>query len=252
MGTIRLLVRFPLGLLWTLVLWSIRLAFYPISWYSESTDRRWRRAIVRAWGYGFCPLIGMRVEIKGKVPEPPYFLVANHLSYIDIWLLANSLGCVFVSRGDVKHWPVIGPLSRSIHVIFIDREDRSDTVRVNEEIHHALAQGDGVAIFPEGHIYCGLEVGPFNPALIQPAVANELPVHYASISYETSPGSLPASRCIAWFRPEPFGFHMFRLLRQPGFTATIHFGGAPVVDTDRKRLARALQQAVNAQFVPLT
>src|SRR5690606_3865130 len=51
MGTLRLLWRFPAGVLWTLVLWSLRMAFSPVSWYSEETDRRWRRWIVRAWGW---------------------------------------------------------------------------------------------------------------------------------------------------------------------------------------------------------
>lgn len=244
-------IRFPLVLLWTAVTWSIRLSFWPWTWVSESQERRWRRSILRVWGWGFKRLLGMRVEIEGPLPRPPYYLVANHLSFLDIFLLTAVLGCTFVARGDLKHWPVIGWVARSLHVLFIDREQRQDAVRVNEQITHTLAQQDGLVVFAESRISRGLAVAPFKSALIQPAIDNGMAIHYVTINYETPPTAPPASHIIAWWRPEPFFACVRRLLRYPGFTARLHFGPAPMSGTNRKTLAAALHEAVAAPFVPL-
>ena len=251
MGRIRLIIRLPLGVLWTLAVWGARLLVWPAGLYSESLDRRLRRGIVRCWGRVFPRIIGMKVLLHGTPPSPPFYIVANHLSYVDIWLLAGITGCTFVARGDVQHWPVIGPISKSIHVLFIDRESKRDAVRVNRLIEHALGKGDAIAVFAESRIMRGLDVAPFKSALIEPAVANHVPVHFATITYATDPGCPPASRVIGWWRPEPFFHHLFRLLQVRGFTATVHFGEAPLSGTDRKELAARLHQAVRAPFVPV-
>lgn len=238
-------------LLWTGVIWGIRLSFWPVSFWSEPLDRRGRRWIMRVWGWGFKRIVGARVVIHGPLPAPPYYLVSNHLSYIDIFLLGSVLGATFVARGDLEHWPVIGWLSRSLHVLFINREQRQDAVRVNELIAHALRMGDGIAVFAESRISRGLAVEPFKSALIQPAIDNGVPVHYVTFSYHTDFEEPPASRIIGWWRPESFFGHVRRLLQYPGFTATMHFGAGPIAGTDRKVLASALHDAVKANYVPM-
>lgn len=251
METLQSGIRFPLLLLWTALTWCLRLFVGLFTRFSEVHDRRWRRWIVRVWGWGFKGLVGMRVVIVGPLPKPPYYLVANHLSYLDIFLLSAVLGCTFVARGDVKHWPVVGWVARSLHVLFIDREQRQDAVRVNDLIAHTLAQGDGLVVFAESRISRGLAVAPFKSALIQPAIDNGVPIHYATINYETPANAPLASHVIGWWRPEPFFAHMRRLLRYPGFTATLYFGEEPISGTNRKVLAAALHEAVAERYVPM-
>ncbi|MBI3118679.1 MAG: 1-acyl-sn-glycerol-3-phosphate acyltransferase [Candidatus Hydrogenedentes bacterium] len=251
MGILRLYIRLLLGVSWTLAVWCVRLAVWPSALFSEALDRRLRRRLVRGWGRGLARIIGMTVVVKGAPPPPPFYLVANHLSYIDVWLLAHTAGCAFVARGDVEHWPLIGIIAKSVYVLFIDRESRKDAVRVNRLIEHALSLQDGIAVFPESRISRGIDVEPFKSALIEPAVANKVPIHYATISYATAPGCPPASRVIGWWRPEPFFHHLFRLLRCRAYTATIEFGDTPLTGEDRKQLARELREAVRKPFVPL-
>ena len=243
-------IRFPLVLLWTALTWSVRVAFWPLTCFSERGDRRRRRWILKVWGWGFQRIIGMRVHIVGPRPEPPYYLVANHLSYLDIFLLTATLGSTFVARGDLKHWPVVGWIARSLHVLFIDREQRKDAVRVNELIAHTLAEGDGLVVFAESRISPGLEVAPFKSALIQPAIDNGMAVHYVTINYKTPATSPPPSHLIGWWRPEPFFYHVRRMLRHPGFDATLHFGPTPLEGVNRKQLAAALHEKVAEAYEP--
>lgn len=245
------LIRLMLLTFWTAATWSVRLSFWPVGFLSEALDRRGRRWIMRVWGRGFTRIIGMRVEIEGPLPKPPYYLVSNHLGYMDIFLLAAALGCTFVSRGDVMHWPVVGWVARSLHALFIDREKRQDAVRINEQIAHTLAQGDGLVVFAESRISRGLAVAPFKSALIQPAIDNAMPVHFVTINYEAPKNGPPASHIIGWWRPEPFFYHVRRLLRHPGSTARLHFGETPISGADRKSLAAALHEAVATPFAPL-
>lgn len=249
MGTIRLWIRAPLIILWTLFVWGIRLALWPPFWSTPRLDFRIRRFLFLYYSRVLALLCGMRVKIIGPIPEPPFYLVANHLSYMDVYLLAYATGCTFVARGDMANWPVIGAICKSLHVIFIDRESKADTFRANDLIAYQIENGGGVVVFAESRISPGRNVAPFKSAVLAPAADLKLPVYYATISYKTHAAEPSANRVVGWWRPEPVFKHIFRLLRQPGFTATLHFGDAPMQSSDRKILAQELHEAVKANFV---
>lgn len=233
------------------ILFGVRFLVWPVAWYSPRLDRRIRRFLLWSWTAFFRRIAGIKVVTQGTPPKPPCFIVANHLSYIDMLMLTYLTECIYVSRGDVEHWPVIGFMSKAMYVIFIDRTNKRDTKRVNVLIEEALEQGDGIAVFAESRISSGFDVEPFKSALIEPAVANKLPVHYATITYETAPGMPPASQIVGWWRPEPFFYHLFRLLGYRGFTARVIFGDAPISGDNRKELAGKLWKAVRANYVPI-
>ena len=92
---------------------------------------------------------------------------------------------------------------------------------------------------------------PFKSALLEPAVENGCPVHYATIHYEAAEGAPPASQWVCWWDDTPFGAHVLRMLREPGYTATVTFGAEPIVAADRKTLVQDLWQAASKQFTPI-
>ena len=247
----RLIVRAPALLAMSLFLILVRLLVWPVALVSEAADRRHSRALLQLWTRLFARLGGIRVRSTGTPPRRPFFLVANHLTYLDMLALCHETGCLFVSREDVQHWPVIGAVARSLRIIFVDRASRRDTVRVNTLISGALGMGEGIMIFPESHTSRGVEVDPFKTALIEPACAAGIPVHYATLNYETDPGCPPPGVVVLWWRPESFFYHLQRLLRLKGVTIRVHFGEEPLFDPDRKVLAPLLRDAVRAHFRPL-
>jgi 1-acyl-sn-glycerol-3-phosphate acyltransferase len=195
--------------------------------------------------------MGMRVVTAGEPPRPPFLLVSNHLSYVDIIAYAARLGCVFISRGDVADWPGIGLVARGVGTIFINREKLQDIPRVIREINHALDEGLGVVLFPEGGSGAGDRVLPFHPSLLEPAAKANYPVSYAAISYRTGPDEPPAYLTINWWEDVTFGRHVRELLKLSGFEAFITFGSHAIRSDDRKALAKSLWSAVNDQFVPM-
>lgn len=231
--------------------WCVWMACQPWGRLRGTQLRPLRRFLLRLWGRWTLWVLNCRLEVSGTPPKPPYFLVANHLGYADILILTALLGPVFIAMAEMSTWPFLGKMMGSAQQLFIDRNGSKDVARVLASIHEVLDQDDGIIVFAEARCSRGLTVLPFRPALIEAAAARRFPVHYATLSYRTPPGSPAPSDAISWWRWEGAGSHLNRFLRLPGFTATIHFGEEPVPASNRKVMARALHEAVLARFVPL-
>lgn len=219
--------------------------------FSPPKQMSWRRLWFRGWARALAAIMGMNIVVQGKPPQPPFFLVTNHLSYIDILLLATEVEGVFVSRHDVSDWPVIGFLTRAVGTLFINREQAKDVLRVNGLFKAALQKGDGIILFPEGTSTAGAEVKPFKSPLLNVAAEMNSPVSHASLSYRTQTGEAPAHLSVCWWGEMTFGDHVFALLQMPKFYATLTFGNGAVQESDRKALAKKLHRLISEQFIPV-
>lgn len=211
----------------------------------------WRQIAFSKWASFFVRLSGMKVEVIGEKPVPPFFLVSNHLSYTDIPLLRSIMPAVFVAKGDIAGWFAAGRIVRDMANIFIDRNNRRDIPRAGQEIFEKLGQGEGVIVFPEGTSTKGETVQPFNSSFFEFAAKSELPIHYASISYRIDADGKNASDYICWWDDTTFAAHLFRFFQLKECTALVTFGCEPVVDGDRKAIANELWNRVSSKFVPV-
>ena len=204
----------------------------------------WARAVAR--------IIGMRIRAEGIPPSPPFLLVANHLGYTDVVLLASRVRGIFVARGDLAHWPILGALTRCVGTLYLDRSSKRDLPRIAAEVKKALEQGFGVFFFPEGTSSDGAGVLPFKPSLLETAAGLLMPVSFASLTYDTLPDAPPARLAVCWWGDMTFFPHLWELLALRGFEARIRFGEVRVLEPDRKRLASSLREAVLSRFEPVT
>lgn len=216
-----------------------------------SKKTRWRNFIFRAWARSTARLLGIKIKMRGSPPRPPFFLVSNHLSYVDIVVMAACFDCVFIAKKDVANWPLVGFLCRQVDTIFIDRDCRRDVVRVNSLIEKALGDSRGIVLFAEGTSTAGVGVAPFNPSLLHSAAKIEFPVSYSAVSYCAAAGETPAHLSVCWWGDMTFADHLFRLFQLTSIEATLSFGDEPIVQSDRKLLAIELWRAVNEQFIPV-
>lgn len=212
---------------------------------------RWRQFSVQRWAIGMGWLLGMRRSILGNPPRPPFLLVTNHLSYLDIILLSSCVKGVFVAKRDMRSWPLLGPLAQVTGTIWVNREVRRDAVRVLDLIDEAIARGDGVLLFPEGTTSSGSALLPMRPALLEWAAREQYPVHYAAITYRSAPGALPAESGLCWWGGMSFGRHFRGVLRTRSFHAVVNFAAEPLTAPTRGKLAERLQQAIAERFVPV-
>jgi len=211
-----------------------------------------RGRVVRLWARATLRVLGARVEVRGTGPEAPFLLVANHLGYLDVLVLASQLDCVFVARDDVAAWPLVGRLCRAAGTLFVSRERKSDAPRAAARIESVLREGRGVVLFPEGTSSEGAAVLPFKSALLAAAYRAGVPVACAALTYATPRGEAPARVSICWWGDMKFVRHFIDLLRLPRFTARLSFGAERIFDADRKVLAERLWHSVSRQFEPVT
>ncbi|MGH9946965.1 MAG: lysophospholipid acyltransferase family protein [Pyrinomonadaceae bacterium] len=247
MRTVRSIIRFVCFVTATLSLhglWWITSFFIPNKQY-------WRQLAFGYWTVSFVRIAHMKIEIIGTPPKPPFFLVSNHLSYVDIAALRAVVDGVFVAKKEIEDWFLAGRIVRDMGAIFIDRTNRRDIPRAGREIIKRLESGEGVIVFPEGTSTNGEAVLPFNSSFFEFAANADIPVSYVAVGYRTPDGELPASDAVCWWDDISFVAHMMRLFTVPEFTAVLHFGDEPVLNTDRKKLAHELRERVSECFVPV-
>ncbi len=116
-------------------------------------------------------------------------VVANHISWLDIFVLNAVHPVRFVAKSELARWPVVSQMIRGAGTVFIERERRRDTHRVNHQMARVLADGDVVAIFPEGTTTDGVDMLPFKSSLLQPIVEAEGHVQPVAIRYRAPDGA---------------------------------------------------------------
>ncbi|MFN2502549.1 MAG: lysophospholipid acyltransferase family protein [Pyrinomonadaceae bacterium] len=247
MRTVRASIRIVLFVASTLGLYAI----WFVAHFVIPNKIYWRQVIFGLWTKSFVYISGMKIEVVGTPPQPPFFLVSNHLSYTDIAALRAVAKGVFVAKREVEQWFLGGRIVRDMGTIFIDRANRRDIPRAGSLIVERLDAGEGVIVFPEGTSTKGDEVLPFNSSFLEFAARREIPVSYASISYRTPEGEPPASIAACWWEDISFFAHLWRLFQVREYTATIFFGEQPVKNPDRKLLANELRQLVVERFIPV-
>lgn len=203
----------------------------------------WPRLFLRWLGW----IAGLRVERVGTPQTSHVLYLANHVSWLDIMLLAGRTGCAFVSKQEVADWPIAGWLARLNKTIFIARAERGAVRGQADTLRDALVFGAPVALFPEGTTNGGFEILPFRASLLAslfPPIP-DLTVQPVAIDYHA------AAHDIAWIE-ESAGANALRILRRPGtIPVTLRFLAPidPAASADRKALASAARDEIVAAML---
>jgi len=198
-----------------------------------------RRRLVRWWSARLVRLLGVEVRVAGTPPPPgsAAIIAANHVSWLDIFVVMGVQPARFIAKSEIRDWPVAGWIAERAGTLFIRRARRHDTGRINEQVHAAFAEGACVGLFPEGTTTEGDQLLRFHSSLFEPAVANGVPVYPAAIRYAHADGS--GCRAMAYVGEISFMQSLGLIIRQRGVVA--HLAFAPPVaaaGSDRRTVAR--------------
>jgi len=206
-------------------------------WRLAGRPSPWPRRFLRRCGR----IVGARPVVIGTPAGAQTVMLANHLSWIDILLLAGETGAAFVAKAELQASPMVGWLAGLNHTLFVDRADRLGIADQVERLRGALARPWPIVIFPEGTTGDGETLLPFKPALLG-ALAPPPPGLYVQpvrIDYG-------AARDLIW-GDETGLTHALRVLRRPGrFRPTLRFGDPFLPHGHRKTIAAQAHAAVAA------
>jgi 1-acyl-sn-glycerol-3-phosphate acyltransferase len=205
-----------------------------------------QHARVQAWSMELLAKAGITLRLLGQPPVAgPVMLVANHISWLDIPVMHAARHCRFVSKSDVKAWPLIGGLATAAGTLYIERASRRDALRMVHTMQASLERGEVLGVFPEGTTGDGREILPFHANLIQAAVAANAPVQPVGLRFvDRSTGEI--SFAPSYIGDETLVGSIWRTLSAPAIEAVVHYGEPQLpAGRDRRVFTQDLQGAVD-------
>ena len=205
-----------------------------------------KRSLIQRWSARLLELLRIEVRRRGAIDAQRgnVLVVANHVSWLDIFVINAQRPARFVAKSDLAHWPVAGTLIRGAGTIFIERARRRDTHRVNRSAAEALAMDDIVAVFPEGTTSDGAALLRFHSSLLQPIVESGGHVQPVALRYVDTADQRSMAPT---YGDESFATSFWRVCGEPRLFVEVT-ATRPIAATDRHRreLARMSEDAIRS------
>lgn len=219
-----------------------------------STAPRYRK-MVTWWHQRTCKLLNIERSIMGKAETNTTLYVANHVSWMDIPILASIIDPYFLSKAEVRSWPLVGWIGEKAGTLFIKRGSRSAAHTAHNEISNCLkgnksTAGKSVLFFPEGKTANGLDILRFRPRLFDTAISTQTPIqpiviYYSHPQYRINPK-------VPFIGKQSFMSNMWTLLGEQQIKVEVHF--LEKIDTKtfkRNDLATLSEERVRTHLMSL-
>lgn len=163
-------------------------------------------------------ILNIKVTVQGdegQLERGGYVIVANHMSYVDGMVLGSIFPIVFVSKREVKRWPIVGQWNALCGTVFIDRQHKEQVGSLVEEMKRKLHQEANLLLFPEGTSTNGEKMLPFQTVPLAAPLRNRsmiVPVTLAYKSVEEAPVTAANRDLVYWYGDMDFVTHFWRLL----------------------------------------
>jgi 1-acyl-sn-glycerol-3-phosphate acyltransferase len=221
-----------------------------VLWRFPKLDQAARQQRIQWWSLGMLRHLGMQLEVQGDFHPGPKLIVINHVSWLDIMAVhAVCPEARFVSKADVRQWPVVRHLVDAADTLYIERERRRDALRVVQQMSDALREGHTVAVFPEGTTGVGRELLPFHANLLQAAITSE--VHVQPVVLRFADRHSNFSPAAAYVGDTTLAQSLWWMAR--GEAMRVHVTVLPPHSSenlDRRALADMLRRQIDAVLAP--
>ena len=240
MKPIRITVR-----ILSLVLFSLY-AMVVMALYSDSSKGiNAKQKKFRQWWFSkVVSISGLKLTIKGSYPEnnETALWVSNHVSWLDIPVI-GSAGVAFLSKAEIRKWPVIGWLGEKGGTVFIQRGGKNASQIASETIAKNINTGDSVLVFPEATTTDGTDVKQFHARIFAPALDHHLRVQPIAIRYLDENGNCHPN--VIW-GDESFLSNLLQVIGETNIYVELNF--LPSIDaecfTERKPLANLAYEKI--------
>jgi 1-acyl-sn-glycerol-3-phosphate acyltransferase len=206
-----------------------------------------RQALIRRWSQRLLAMLGVETRLEGA-PVAGFsnvLIVANHISWLDIFVLNALQPSRFIGKSEIRRWPLVGHLVAGCGTLFLERGRRRDAHRVNQHARDVLTAGETIAIFPEGTTTDGTTVLPFHGSLLQPVVDSHGHVQPIAIRYRGPDGA--PSDAAAYVGDTSLIGSLWRLLGERTLIVELTLAPALAANARHRRdLSREAENAIRA------
>jgi len=172
------LLRLPFVLVWLVSSLLSVATIYPLS----SLPARSR--MNRAWSSAIVRICGIKVRVMGEPRMSGSALwVANHVSWVDIFILAGIRSVMFIAKSEIRSWPVLGWLVAKVGTVFLQRGQRHSLKTVGDEMRRRFQRGEVLGLFAEGTTSTGFDVLPFHSSLFDPAIRANVDIQPVALRF---------------------------------------------------------------------
>ena len=226
-------------------LWHVLMGWFTIYFRFPQLSQQQRDARVQAWAMQLLRIWGIDLEVRGKpVVSGPALLVCNHISWLDILVIHATRHCRFVSKSELRDWPVLGTLASGGGTLYIERAQRKDAMRMVKDMAQSLRNGDVLAVFPEGTTGDGMGLLPFHANLIQSAIEGDAPIQALALQFVDAKTNT-ISMAARYIDDDTLLDSVWSTLNARGLKAVVNFGELQLAHgRDRRQWAADLQQDV--------
>jgi 1-acyl-sn-glycerol-3-phosphate acyltransferase len=205
-----------------------------------------RERRIKKWSVKLLDICGVQIDVRHATSAPPAaraLNVANHVSWLDIFVMNAFHPCRFVAKSEIRDWPLLGWLCAKTGTIFISRGRVRDVRRIFEGLVASIKAGEHIAFFPEGTTSAQGGLLPFHANLFEAAIDADVPIQPFAIRYLDASGRLHS--VVDFIGDTSFAESMIAILKAGKINAVLM--RLPIIETKgshRRELASAAQQAI--------
>ena len=235
--------------LWFLILGHILYGVLKIILIFPFVNQESKNKHIKSWSNRLLKIFGIKLVVSNMaiLPQTPFLLSANHISWMDIHVINAFKPIRFVAKSEVASWPIFGWMAKHLGTIFIRRDSSRHARQVVGEMSIVL-RTQSICIFPEGTSTTGESVNPFKANLFESAVVSNVPVFSLAITYKSQTTGL-RSEAAAFVGDMGLIESMARLLKARNLIAQLHFIAPPgsnlSTPNDRKWIALHSQESIS-------
>ena len=241
--TLRRVIKYPLIILLLTIGLFITVVLFPVM------SLRFRGGVASFWHRSLLFVLCVRVISEERVLwRDCRFMVGNHVSWLDIPVLSSMGSVRFLSKSEVRSWPVIGFLSHMTGTVFINRSSRSALRDVNREIGLIAQSGGSVFVFPEGTTTRGTGTQPFHASVFQAAIDSHVNVNPVLIQYLDLSGA--ATQLAAYVDEMSLLTSLDRIICSSGLTVRlVVFDSLEFQNQSRQQLAERSRDLIQSELI---
>jgi len=137
-------------------------------------------------------IFGLKMQIEGahhNDKSKPCLMICNHQSYLDIPIVLMIRNIAFISKIEIKRWPLFGWGMQQNGCVFLDRTDNDSRKKVATDVLTSMKNGNSFCVFPEGTRSKTLKMASFHNGIFK--IAKEIGVPILPITIHNSGELMP-------------------------------------------------------------